>query len=265
MTKSALLAVLAVAGMAASANAVVSFSGATYTQNFDSLLNTGTANAWVQDSTIPGWIARRALPAPADWATYRAGLGADNAGALYSYGSASATDRALGSLSSGTPGTITFAVVFQNTTSDVLNSFDLSFVGEQWRMGGNTVATNPSLAQSLAFDFKTIASFAFTEVDAAATGYSSVPALNFTSPAFGSGTPAALDGNLPAHQASLSATGVAMTWNPGEFLILRWTDINDVNNDHGMGIDNVTFNAIPTPGAFALLGIAGVVMGRRKR
>lgn len=262
--RKACVAALAVAGMAAGANAALSFTGATYTQDFDSLLNTGTSNAWAQDSTLVGWIARRSAGGP-DVTAYRADTGSSNAGGLDSYGAASDTDRALGSVCSGSTGTITFAVVLQNNTSDVLTSFDLSFVGEQWRMGGSTAATTPSLAQTLAFDFKTVAAFAVADVDAAATGYTALPALNFTSPQFGPTTAAALDGNLPANQASLSATGVAITWNPGEFLVLRWTDINDANNDHGLAIDNVTFNATPAPGAIALLGLAGVVAGRRKR
>jgi MYXO-CTERM domain-containing protein len=262
MKIAALMIVLA--GVATSASAAVSFTGATYSQNFDSLLNTGTANPWAQDSTILGWVARRAAGGP-DWATYRADTGSSNSGAIYSYGAASSTERAFGSVSSGTPGTINFALVLQNNTADVLTAFDLSFFGEQWRMGGSSAATTPGLAQTLVFDFKTIAAFALSEVDAAATGYTALPALNFVSPQFGPTTAVALDGNLPANRASLSAASVPVTWNPGEFLVLRWTDINDVNNDHGLAIDDLSFNATPAPGALALLGIAGVVAGRRKR
>jgi hypothetical protein len=264
MKKHAMLAIVTVAGLAMGANAAISYTGTTYTQNFDSLLNTGTANAWAQDSTVPGWVARRAAGGP-DYATYRADNGASNAGAIYSYGATGGTERAFGSVESAGTGTTTFAVILQNTTANVLNAFDLSFVGEQWRMAGSSAATTPSLAQTLVFDYKTVVAFALTEVDVAATGYTALPALNFTTPQFGPTTAVALDGNLPANQANLSATGVAITWNPGEFLILRWTDLNDVNNDHALAIDNVTFNAVPAPGAMALLGIAGLVAGRRKR
>lgn len=264
MKNGSLLAIVTVAGLAMGANAAISYTGTTYTENFDSLLNTGTANPWAQDSTLPGWVARRSAGGP-DVATFRADNGASNAGGLDSYGATGGTDRALGSVCSGSTGTITFAVVLQNNTADVLNAFDLSFVGEQWRMGGSTAATTPSLAQSLAFDYKTVAAFALTEVDTAATGYTAVPALNFSSPQFGPTTAVALDGNLAANQANLSATSLSMTWNPGEFLILRWTDINDVNNDHGLAIDNLSFTATPAPGSIALLGLAGLAAGRRRR
>ncbi len=247
---------VALAGIASGASAAVSFTGTAYTQNFDSLANSGTANTWTADTTLPGWYARRTLAAAGEWATYRADN--TNTGAIYSFGAAASTERAFGSVSSGTPGTITFAVVLQNNTSGILNAFDLSFVGEQWRNGGNTAA------QTLAFDYKTVATFVASEVDSAATGYTALPALNFVSPIVGA-TAAVLDGNLPANQANLSVTGTSVAWNPGEFLILRWTDINDGGNDHSLAIDNVTFNAIPTPGAMALLGLAGLVAGRRKR
>ena len=72
-------------------------SGGTYTQNFDSLANSGTA-AWANDSTLPGWyLGTDATPTVA---TYLVGTGSGTTGAFYSFGSSSATDRALGGLGS---------------------------------------------------------------------------------------------------------------------------------------------------------------------
>ena len=45
-----------------------------YTQNFDTLANTGTANAWADDNTLAGWYSTRT--------TYRADTGSSNTGAL---------------------------------------------------------------------------------------------------------------------------------------------------------------------------------------
>lgn len=244
------------AGVASGASAAVSFTGTTYSQNFDTLANSGTTNTWTADTTLVGWVARRQLPAAVEWAAYRADN--TNTGSIYSFGSTGSTERALGSVASGTPGTITFALVLQNNTGGALNAFDLSFVGEQWRNGGNTVA------QTLAFGYKTVATFVGADVDAAATGYTAFTGLNFVSPTVGAAT-ATLDGNLATNQASLSAAGVAVTWKAGEYLILRWTDVNDAANDHSLAIDNVSFTAVPTPGAIALFGLAGLVAGRRKR
>jgi len=47
---------------------------AIYTQNFDSLLNTGTGNTFTDDSTLPGWYSSRV--------TYIAGTGSSNTGGL---------------------------------------------------------------------------------------------------------------------------------------------------------------------------------------
>lgn len=45
------------------------------------------------------------------------------------------------------------------------------------------------------------------------------------------------------------------------------TSIVLVPGDFGdwVGIDNVTFNTVPTPGAAALLGLGGLIVGRRRR
>ena len=109
-----------------------------YTQNFDSLPTSGTSNVWSNDVTLAGWWAEQANGGAI--AIIRAGDGGSNSGALYSFGTGSDTERALGSVSSGTPGTITFGVQLQNSTTSGQNLTlgDLQFTGEQWRNGGNT-------------------------------------------------------------------------------------------------------------------------------
>jgi hypothetical protein len=49
---------------------------------------------------------------------------------------------------------------------------------------------------------------------------------------------------------------------------LRWADLNNTGNDHGLGIDNLSFSAaVPEPSTFALIGLvlAGLTAGRRFR
>src|SRR6185503_19264799 len=50
------------------------------TENFDTLASVGTAIAWTDNVTIPGWYATPV--------TYNSGTGSSNAGALYSFGAA---------------------------------------------------------------------------------------------------------------------------------------------------------------------------------
>ena len=62
-----------------------------------------------------------------------------------------------------------------------------------------------------------------------------------------------------------------LNWQPGEDLWVRWADINDAGNDHGLAIDDVTFSAeaIPEPATITMAGLAlaavlaGAAGGRR--
>ncbi|HEY1015407.1 MAG TPA: hypothetical protein VGE07_22055, partial [Herpetosiphonaceae bacterium] len=101
-----------------------------YTQNFDTLANTGTTNPWVNNTTIVGWESSRTV--------YIASNGSSNTGALYSNGSTGATERALGSIPSNTSGAIYYGVRLRNATGQAITSLDVSYTGEQWRDGGNT-------------------------------------------------------------------------------------------------------------------------------
>ncbi|HYE75069.1 MAG TPA: hypothetical protein VEF04_17140, partial [Blastocatellia bacterium] len=92
--------------------------GSAYTQNFDTLVTTGTANTWTDDVTLPGWFSQFSLQ-PVNPITYRADSGGSNTGAIYSWGVASVnvlTERAFGSVASGTPGDIYNSVKLTNNT-----------------------------------------------------------------------------------------------------------------------------------------------------
>src|SRR5262245_4592250 len=69
--------------------------GTPYAQNFDTLLATGTAT-WTNNTTLPGWYHART----GTGTTIVANDGLSNAGNLYSYGTGTNTDRALGSIGS---------------------------------------------------------------------------------------------------------------------------------------------------------------------
>ncbi|MGC3961349.1 MAG: hypothetical protein QM813_26510 [Verrucomicrobiota bacterium] len=89
------------------AGAQILLSSGAYTQNFDSLATTGTSNPWMDNTTLLGWYAAKTIGGTTVTA-YRGESGASNAGALYSFGVSGVsnlTDRALGSLASGTRGT----------------------------------------------------------------------------------------------------------------------------------------------------------------
>lgn len=194
-----------------------------YTQDFNTLATSGTSNAWTDDSTLNGWYSTRT--------TYAADTGTSQTGALYSYGSSSATDRALGTLVTNGTGDIYYGVKLLNDTAQTINVITVTYTGEQWRNNGNTAV------QTIVFAY---------QIDAASltTGpWTDVPALDFASPIHtSSGT--ALDGNAAANRTTLSAV-INLVLAPGQTVLLRWFDVNDSGNDHGLAIDDfsVTANA----------------------
>jgi predicted extracellular nuclease len=193
-----------------------------YSQDFNSLLNTGTSNPWNNDSTLNGWYSNRTI--------YNAGTGSSNTGALYSFGSLAESDRSLGSVASGSTNTILYGVRLVNDTSTTISTLNIGFIGEQWRNGGNT--TPQPLNFSYQIDANSLTTGTWTDFDA----------LDFTSPT-ATATAGALDGNTSANRNSLSATLNNLSLAPGQEIWLRWEDVNDAGNDHGLGIDDFLISA----------------------
>lgn len=244
------------AGLIGSAVAQVNYTGGSYTQNFDSLSAgppSNTSIEWIDNSTLLGWYG---FSTGAGLVNYRAGTGSSNAGAVYSFGEAEGnTERALGSVSSGTPTTIRYAARFTNASGSAFDLFSLQYTGEQWRNGGNTTA------QALTFEYSTDASSISTGTWTAISG------LDFTSP-IATATAAALNGNLAEHRVAISQNvTLSSNWLAGTDLWIRWTDLNDAGNDHGLAIDNLSFAArpVPEPATLAALGLGAMAMIRRKR
>jgi hypothetical protein len=78
-----------------------------------------------------------------------------------------------------------------------------------------------------------------------------------------------LDGNSAANQAARSFTFAGINLAVGSSLYLRWQDFNDVGNDAGLAIDNMTISAtaVPEPtsaGLLALAGVTGMAFRRRR-
>jgi hypothetical protein len=163
-----------------------------YTQNFDTLSNTGTIS-WFNNSTLVGWYAAQQN---GTLSTYRADYGGSNTGALYSYGSTGSMERALGSVSSSTPGTIYYGVRMRNDTGLPIAGFVITYTGEQWRNGGNTNQ------QKLAFAYQT----STTITSLTAGTWVTAPVLDFISPITnGVAITGAIDGNTITASAILSS------------------------------------------------------------
>ena len=207
--------------------------GVPLTENFDTLASAGTNITWTDNSTVPGWYSTRA--------TYNSGTGSSNTGALYSFGLAgtnSVTDRALGSVASSGTGTVFQAARLTNNTGLTIASLDISYVGEQWRNGGNAAA------HTLTFQYQVANAGIITGANAPTTGWTTVPELSFTSPVTGA-TAATLDGNAPANRVVKSGT-LAVTVADGQEIWVRWQDPDDTGSDHGLAVDDFSVTATTT-------------------
>ena len=104
--------------------------GSAYTQNFDTLANTGTTN----NLTINGWYLNETGTSASNNGQYDAGTGSGTAGDVYSFGAAASTERAFGTLFSGTLNP-TIGAQFTNNTGSTVTALDVSYIGEMWRAG----------------------------------------------------------------------------------------------------------------------------------
>jgi endonuclease/exonuclease/phosphatase family metal-dependent hydrolase len=207
-------------------------SGGTYSQNFDSLASSGTGIGWTNNITLPGWYASKSV-APNDVTSYGTGTGSVSTGSLYSFGSSSSAERALGSVASGTPGNFAYGVCFTNDTGFARTNFAISYTGEQWRAANTT-------AQKLLFHYQ-VGSM-LTNADApGAQNWTAISALDFVSP--NTNAIQALVGNAATNQAVFTNIVLAGVLVPaGQELLLRWFDGDDVGSDDGLAIDNLTVN-----------------------
>jgi Ca2+-binding RTX toxin-like protein len=208
-------------------------SSTSYSQNFDTLANSGTP-VWTDDSTVSGWYATRQNGGT--FTNYTPSDGNSPTGTLYSFGSMpSPAERALGSISSGTPGNIYYGVRLVNNTGLAINSFRVGYTGEQWRNGDNTIP------QKLNFSYQT-----GTNVTSLTTGtWTAFTSLNFNAP-IATVNASQLDGNLPVNRSQIIPRRINLT-TPlavGQEIMLRWEDINDPANNHGLAIDDFFLQVI---------------------
>ena len=198
-----------------------------YSQNFNSLANTGTGLAWADNSTITGWYSSRTV--------YNAGTGSSNAGALYSFGEAASTDRALGSVGSGSTGTVYYGARFKNSTGTTITKLKIVYRGEQWRNGGN------ASTQTVNFAYQ-ISNTVITSLTAGT--WSPVTSLDFTSPVTGASS-ATLVGNDAANSLEITYSITSLNIPANAEFMIRWEDIDHGGSDHGLSIDDFSIEANP--------------------
>jgi hypothetical protein len=286
LTSAAVIAVSLALGSLHEARGSVSYltPGSTYSQNFDSLLNTPQNASLGNTSAGAGWTDDNAFPAAnqlsiVGWYLYhptattegganghqrlRIGAGTSTTGAFMSWGASGSTDRALGDLGANTlapdgqtgndAGNLYIALRLSNNTGQTLDSFTLSYTGEQWHTGTGA-------AETMTLGWSTTA----TSVSDPSSSFNPVSALGWTSPVV-TGAEGAVDGNAN-HVFVGPITVTGLNWASGTDLWLRWTDPQASGpRDDGMGIDDLSFLAdvaiIPEPATATMLIVGVLTLG----
>lgn len=213
----------------------ISQPGVVYSQNFDTL----TSGSWSNNETLVGWYAR--TDAISSITTYAAGVGASTGGQLYAFGvlgEHTKEDRALGLVATddffGTAGSGKGYLGWRlkNETGKYISSISITWSGEQWRRGANTNT------QSISLSYQTGIS-----IISLITGTWTTTSSIFISPQTGT-IAASLDGNLPENRVSnITCVLSDLHLQNGDEIMLRWSDLNDIGNDHTLAIDDVSITS----------------------
>lgn len=204
----------------------------TYSQDFGTSvisasgtnITSGTANltGWSYDAALAGEINITAA-APT------------NTGGRYAYTLNGNSNRKLGARPSGSTNDVAYGILFRNTSGQTIQSFSVSYTGYQLSLGGNTNAN----INKLTVDYIVSAS----SIAVTAAGGTPMPSLDFSQTQFvatsntggqGAGYPAATGTG-----ANSGCISVAASIPNNSYLLIRWSDPDDSQNDPHLAIDDV--------------------------
>jgi hypothetical protein len=196
----------------------------TYVENFNSLVNSGTSSA------LPtGWAFNET--GTSGNTTFTAGTGSSNSGDTYSFGLTSNSERALGSIRSGSVAS-TYGVGFvYNGTEGRLASMSITYTGETWRTGVTTSRTD-----KLDFQYST------TATSITSGTWIDFDALDYVGPAS-----AAIASGSMLSSASISGTITGLYIPIGGQIWFRFVDSDATGSDDGLAVDDFTVAPVTLP------------------
>ena len=205
----------------------ISFTGS-YGQDFNTLATSGTGTF----STLPtGWSYSETGPNANT--SYAASDGSSNSGNTYSFGTGTASERAMGMLRSGSLVPV-MGAFFINNTGATVTSLTITYTGEQWRLG--------FIGRNDRMDFQYS-----TNATSLSTGtWIDANALDFIAPN-STGTAGPFDGNATNNRATITTTINGLSIANGAMFVIRWTDLDVNNAEDGLGVDDFTMTLGCTP------------------
>ncbi len=228
--------------------------GTTYKQDFNTLASSGSGSA------VPNGWAFLESGTNAN-TTYAAGTGSSNAGNTYSFGDSGSSERAFGTLQSGTllP---TIGAEFTNSGLSDIIGLTISYTGEQWRLG--TSGRQDRLDFQISADATGLDNGTWVDVDL----------LDFLAP-ISIGTVGLKDGNInnAALLQTISLNALLQSIGVNGTFWIRWNDFNASGYDDGLAIDDFAITAnfapiVPEPSSllvWAPLGLCGLAVGLQRR
>ena len=223
---------ICIAGIFSARAQVVNFTGY-YHQDFDSLENNGTTG----DSLPNGWYFYETGTNANT--TYSIGTGSATSGDTYSFGAANSTDRAFGSLLSGSNSPM-IGVAFKNSTGRTVDTIRMTFRVEQWRLGSKSNGTTSRIPDSMRAEISPFATNLGTP-----GVWKAFPQMNFYT-ADTTGAIGPVNGNSNKYSYVFDETFTGLAIPNGQTLWIRWVDYNVSSSDDGLAIDSFTME-IPAP------------------
>jgi trimeric autotransporter adhesin len=241
-----ILAVACAFGLAAGARAAVPFTGS-YFQDFDSMGPTGTE--------LPlGWTGFNYRTDPPTPLVPGVTTGTTTSGGLYNVGASGDSDRALGSLATGSVWP-RFGAQFENVSEDVYTSIELGGVMEQWRRGSDA-----SVIEVIQFEY----SFDAVDINDPNATWMSLPGMDLIERLVDSTSGGAVNGNDPENQLIVSGLIHNVTWAQNGRFTIRWTDVDHPGSDGLYALDNFSLMAVPEPSTVALLSLGLIACVARR-
>src|SRR6266498_6128119 len=208
--------------------------GSAYTQNFDTLSN--VVGSTTNVLTINGWYLDESGTSARNNGQYAVDTGGSTTGDTYSYGSTSSTDRAYGTLRSGTLIPI-IGASFTNNTGSAITSLAISYTGEQWRAGVLSRGAADRLDFQVSTSATSLTSGTWTDSDS----------LDLNSPNTNAST-STLDGNASGNRTAISFAINGLSIADGSSFWIRWTDFDISSSDDGLAVDDFSLTANGNPG-----------------